>query len=113
MGFPRARARGSIEARQCSSANHAQCDVRLGGFRAHVRAAPLKQGSAGGNPDARVSFRAHVRAAPLKLFFDVSLDRFRSLFPRARARGSIEARLAASPVCGVDVVSARTCARLH
>ena len=61
--FPRARARGSIEAE-------------------------LRQFSVNLRPKC---FRAHVRAAPLKPQSLTSLGHTLEEFPRARARGSIEA----------------------
>src|SRR5436190_1179881 len=62
-------------------------------FRERALAAPLKRCIDGHLRNDQSSFRERALAAPLKLFSRKAARFFCQLFPRARARGPIEAIL--------------------
>src|SRR5436190_702581 len=87
ISFPRARARGLIEAgcRSCHSVNP-KC------FRERELAASLKRCAGRARPLADARFRERELAASLKRDTSAGVRSLRLPFPRARARGLIEAR---------------------
>ena len=106
LTFPRARARGPVEAYGAWVNQHHSRN-----FRARARAAPLKQTVWRCVAGIIAYFRARARAAPLKRSFTYAKQKNVPEFPRARARGPVEAANSLNPSANFTSISARARAR--